>query len=70
MQPIHVKVTQWYRLMSDRILQRRQRCYKQLIQTDLPMEFVYAYCTEWAEGDEEELNVPKNPKVVNRVPKR
>jgi len=34
------------------------------------MEFVYAYCTEWAEGDEIELNVPKNPKVVNRVPKR
>ena len=56
--------------MPDRILERRQRCYKQLIQTDLPTEFIYSYCTEWAEGDEEELNVPKNPKVVNRVPKR
>lgn len=41
--------------MSDRILQRRQRCYKQLIQTDLPMEFVYAYCTEWAEGEEKDV---------------
>ena len=55
--------------MSDRVLQRRQRCYKQLIQTDLPTEFVYAYCTEWAEGDEEVLNVPLNPKVVKKAPK-
>ena len=55
--------------MSDRILERRQRCYKQLIQTDLPMEFVYLYCTEWAEGDEEVLNVPLNPKVVKKAPK-
>ena len=55
--------------MSDRILERRQRCYKQLIQTDLPMEFVYSYCTEWAEGDEEVLNVLLNPKVVKKAPK-
>ena len=34
------------------------------------MEFIYTYCTEWAEGDEQELNVPKNPKVVKRVTKR
>ena len=34
------------------------------------MEFIYTYSTEWAEGDEQELNVPKNPKVVKRVPKR
>ena len=55
--------------MPDRILERRQRCYKQLIQTDLPTEFIYSYCTEWAEGDEEVLNVPLNPKVVKKAPK-
>ena len=41
--------------MSDRILQRRQRCYKQLIQTDTPIAEIYSYCTEWAEGEEEEV---------------
>jgi len=56
--------------MPDRILERRQRCYRQLIQTDLPTEFIYSYCTEWAEGNEEELNVPQHPKVIKRVPKR
>ena len=30
------------------------------------MEFIYTYCTEWAEGDEEVLNVPKIPKVVKK----
>ena len=54
--------------MSDRILERRQRCYKQLIQTDLPNEFIYSYCTDWAEGEEEELNVPLHPKVVKKPP--
>jgi hypothetical protein len=33
------------------------------------MEFVYSYCTEWAEGDEEALNVPKYPKVVKKAPR-
>ena len=39
--------------MDNRIQERRQKCYKKLIQSDLPVEFVYAYCTEWAEGEEE-----------------
>lgn len=56
--------------MSDRVLQRRQRCYKQLIQTDLPMEFVYAYCTEWAEGEEKLVadvrEVKKNVRYTRR----
>jgi len=54
--------------MSDRILERRQRCYKQLVKTDLQTEFIYSYCTDWAEGDEEELNVPLHPKVVKKPP--
>jgi len=39
--------------VDDRILERRQRCYKALIQSD--PEHVYEYCTTWAEGEEEEI---------------
>ena len=57
--------------MPDRILERRQRCYKQLIQTDLPMEFVYSYCTEWAEGEEKDIAderaIRKNTKYKRTV---
>ena len=41
--------------IDNRIQERRQYCYKKLIQSDLPVEFVYAYCTEWAEGDEKDI---------------
>ena len=41
--------------MDNRIQERRQKCYKKLIQTDLPTEFIYAYCTEWAEGEEKDV---------------
>jgi hypothetical protein len=39
--------------LDERILERRQRCYKQLIHT--APEQVYEYCTRWAEGEEEEI---------------
>ena len=45
--------------MSDRILERRQRCYKQLINVD--PKHVYEYCTTWAEGEEEDIDVPNTP---------
>ena len=41
--------------MDNRIQERRQKCYKKLIQTDLPTEFIYAYCTDWAEGEEKDV---------------
>ena len=45
--------------VNDRILERRQRCYKQLIGTD--PKHVYEYCTVWAEGEEETIDVPNTP---------
>ena len=41
--------------MDNRIQERRQKCYKKLIQSDLPVESVYAYCTDWAEGEEQDV---------------
>lgn len=56
--------------MDNRIQQRRQKCYKKLIQSDLPVEFVYAYCTEWAEGEEkdvaDERAIKKNVRYTRR----
>ena len=56
--------------MDNRIQERRQMCYKKLIKTDLPAEFVYAYCTEWAEGEEELVadvrEVRKNVRYTRR----
>ena len=56
--------------MDNRIQERRQMCYKKLIKTDLPAEFVYAYCTEWAEGEEKLVadvrEVRKNVRYTRR----
>ena len=56
--------------MDNRIQARRQKCYKKLIQSDLPVEFVYAYCTEWAEGEEkdvaDERAIKKNVRYTRR----